>query len=683
VEINDKRVFVEGSADYRVPLSLGTITSGEIVDGGAEGINNIAHLNAIHNDNGELAITDTVNVHWVSHPRYGAFNQSPPGSGDAGYGQGPSRGADRGGSHAADSFYFAGRNNEQTGHYAVRLQGRGVDATSTALTTNGAWVLTAEGDSFLMLSPNGGVTITLNPERDASANYKFPEGHIIEVCNDGAGDIVFDNQTSPSGLNATLSSGHRATFIYEGTVWVRCDYQSAIIANAPAIEISGGAPAFATGITQTEMTALLGIESGATADQSNAEIRAAVEAASDSNVFTDADHTKLNGIEASATADQTASEIRALVESASDSNVFTDADHTKLNGIEASADVTDATNVDAAGAIMNSDVATKGQIIVGDGSGDPTILSVGTNGHVLTADSAEASGVKWAAASGGSSYTDANAIAAVEGEATLALAGAVTVDTDVFVVDISNDRVGIGEASPDADLHVTSPSTGNIFILECTDAGTASGPDISMIRNSSSPAANDFLGRLVFKGKDLAGNVDEYANIKTLLLDPTSGGEHIAYFFQGLIAGTNRAFLGLRGTGGKNGSGAEACINEHGIDMDFRVEANGQTEALFVQGSDGKVGINNNAPAQALHVSGTIRQTAATNAVLVANANGDIVAASNLTDASFVPAGSGGAEPYNAGAGAGNWAAPPPADLETAIQRLAAAIAPLVGGSIP
>jgi len=203
-EINDKRVFVGGAADYRVPLSVGTIASGEIADGGAEGINTVAHLNAVHNENGDLAVTDTINAHWVSHPRYGAFAQTPPSSSDAGYGQGPSRGADRGGSHAADSFYFAGRNNEQTGHYSVRLQGRGVDATSTALTTNGTWVLTAEGDSFLMLSPNSGVTITLNPERDGSANYKFPEGHIIEVCNDGAGDIVFDNQTSPAGLNATL-----------------------------------------------------------------------------------------------------------------------------------------------------------------------------------------------------------------------------------------------------------------------------------------------------------------------------------------------------------------------------------------------------------------------------------------------------------------------------------------------
>jgi len=95
-------------------------------------------------------------------------------------------------------------------------------------------------------------------------------------------------------------------------------------------------------------TKLDGIESGATGDQTNAEIRAAVEAATDSNVFTDADHTKLNAIEASATADQTAAEIRTLVESATDSNVFTDADHTKLNAIESGA-TADQTKADIEG----------------------------------------------------------------------------------------------------------------------------------------------------------------------------------------------------------------------------------------------------------------------------------------------------------------------------------------------
>jgi hypothetical protein len=68
------------------------------------------------------------------------------------------------------------------------------------------------------------------------------------------------------------------------------------------------------------------------------------------------DGTKLDGIESGATADQTNAEIRAAVEAATDSNVFTDADHSKLNGIEASADVTDTANVTAAGALMDSEV---------------------------------------------------------------------------------------------------------------------------------------------------------------------------------------------------------------------------------------------------------------------------------------------------------------------------------------
>ena len=129
-------------------------------------------------------------------------------------------------------------------------------------------------------------------------------------------------------------------------------------------------------------TKLDGIESGATADQTAAEIRTLVDSATDSNVFTDADHTKLDGIEASATADQTDAEIRAAVEAATDSNVFTDADHTKLDGIEASADVTDTANVTAAGALMDSEVTNLAQVKAFD-SADYATAAQGT-----TADSA-------------------------------------------------------------------------------------------------------------------------------------------------------------------------------------------------------------------------------------------------------------------------------------------------------
>ena len=65
-------------------------------------------------------------------------------------------------------------------------------------------------------------------------------------------------------------------------------------------------------------------------------------------------------VEDGATADQTGAEIKSLYESESDTNAFTDADHTKLDGIEASADVTDATNVASAGAVMDGDFTSNG-----------------------------------------------------------------------------------------------------------------------------------------------------------------------------------------------------------------------------------------------------------------------------------------------------------------------------------
>jgi hypothetical protein len=77
-----------------------------------------------------------------------------------------------------------------------------------------------------------------------------------------------------------------------------------------------------------------------------------------------ADGTKLDGIEASATADQTGAQIKALYEV--ESSAFTDAQFTKLANIEANADVTDATNVDAAGAVMLSDSTISGMGFVVD-----------------------------------------------------------------------------------------------------------------------------------------------------------------------------------------------------------------------------------------------------------------------------------------------------------------------------
>ena len=77
-------------------------------------------------------------------------------------------------------------------------------------------------------------------------------------------------------------------------------------------------------------------------DQTNitgAEIKALYEAEADTNAFTDAEKTKLTGIETGATADQTGAEIKALYEA--EANAFTDTKNTKLAGIATGATAND------------------------------------------------------------------------------------------------------------------------------------------------------------------------------------------------------------------------------------------------------------------------------------------------------------------------------------------------------
>ena len=69
-----------------------------------------------------------------------------------------------------------------------------------------------------------------------------------------------------------------------------------------------------------------------------------------------ADGTKLDGIESGATADQTGAEIKSLYEAESNTNAFTDTLLGKLNAIEENADVTDTANVRSSGALMDDEL---------------------------------------------------------------------------------------------------------------------------------------------------------------------------------------------------------------------------------------------------------------------------------------------------------------------------------------
>jgi hypothetical protein len=81
-------------------------------------------------------------------------------------------------------------------------------------------------------------------------------------------------------------------------------------------------------------------------------------------------------------------------------------DGSKLDNIEASADVTDATNVAAAGAVMATTFAAKGDILSASADDTPVIVSVGADTNVLVANSGAAGGLSWSAATAPGAHKD-------------------------------------------------------------------------------------------------------------------------------------------------------------------------------------------------------------------------------------------------------------------------------------
>ena len=157
-----------------------------------------------------------------------------------------------------------------------------------------------------------------------------------------AGDIVDGSKIADDSINSehyvdgSIDRAHLANDIVDTTKLINFPTQTIL-----GRETAGTGNA--TTLSAAQVRGIINVENGATADQSNAEIRAAVEAASDSNVFTDADHSKLNGIESGATADQSASEILTAIKTVDGSGSGLDAD--TLDGAQPSVNASNSTIV--------------------------------------------------------------------------------------------------------------------------------------------------------------------------------------------------------------------------------------------------------------------------------------------------------------------------------------------------
>ena len=96
-------------------------------------------------------------------------------------------------------------------------------------------------------------------------------------------------------------------------------------------------------------------------------------------------------------------------------------------------------------------------------------------------------------------------------------------------------------------LHIVGDTTDDQVLIENTNAGAANAPDLTLFRNSASPADNDVLGILRFDGKNDAAETVEYGVIQAKADDVSDGTEDGILIFKNSIAGSLSETMRIEG----------------------------------------------------------------------------------------------------------------------------------------
>ena len=142
---------------------------------------------------------------------------------------------------------------------------------------------------------------------------------------------------------------------------------------------------------------------------------------------------------------------------------------------------------------------------------------------------------------GSASDTDAIAIAA-DGKTTFSQqatfsngikfpdSGTIDTATTTALITLLDDSVRIQNASTDDGQAMLQ--------LYSADSGSGSSPDMLFWRNSSSPADNDYIGKMIFMGENDASQSISYATQYAQILDVTDGTEDGRFVFSALSNGS-------------------------------------------------------------------------------------------------------------------------------------------------
>ncbi len=144
---------------------------------------------------------------------------------------------------------------------------------------------------------------------------------------------------------------------------------------------------------------------------------------------------------------------------------------------------------------------------------------------------------------------------------------------------------------------ITTADNTTQLTLSSTDADASVGPVLDLVRDSGSPADSDLLGSIKFIADDDGGNATTFASVSTQIGDASDGTESSALQIKAMSAGSlvSRADFLV----------SETVFNNGSIDLDFRVESNGNANMLVVDAGNDRVGIATASPAYPLDVTGS------------------------------------------------------------------------------
>jgi len=127
---------------------------------------------------------------------------------------------------------------------------------------------------------------------------------------------------------------------------------------------------------------------------------------------------------------------------------------------------------------------------------------------------------------------------------------------------------------------ITTADNSAQLTLVSTDADSGAGPILVMNRDSGSPADGDSLGQISYKFDNDAAESTEGVRLDGIILDASDGTEDVQFELSTLMAGTFRSRMKL---------GTETVFNEASQDIDFRVESDGNANALLVDAGTNNV----------------------------------------------------------------------------------------------